>query len=62
MAVSAGLRPVDRQHSDAARIAETTLDTYGHLRPGKDESTKAVIDAVVGAKSGDRADSARGAL
>jgi hypothetical protein len=30
--------------------AKTTLDTYGHLRPDKDESTKAVIDAVVDSK------------
>lgn len=41
--------------------AKTTLDTYGHLWPGKDESTKAVIDSMAGAKFGDRADSARGA-
>jgi len=26
------------------------LDTYGHLWPDKDESTKAVIDAVVESK------------
>jgi hypothetical protein len=30
--------------------AKTTLDTYGHLWPDKDESTKAVIDAVVDSK------------
>jgi hypothetical protein len=27
--------------------AKTTLDTYGHLRPDKDESTRATIDAVI---------------
>jgi hypothetical protein len=35
------------------------LDTYGHLWPDKDKSTKAVIDAVVEAKFQDHADSAR---
>ncbi|MGH3232249.1 MAG: hypothetical protein ACRDOH_03135 [Streptosporangiaceae bacterium] len=39
--------------------AKTTLDTYGHLWPDKDESTKAVIDAVVEAKFRDLADSVR---
>ena len=39
--------------------AKTTLDTYGHLWPDKDESTKAVIDAVVDSKFRDLADSAR---
>jgi hypothetical protein len=39
--------------------AKTTLDTYGHLWPDKDESTKAVIDAVVDSKFGDLADSVR---
>ena len=39
--------------------AKTTLDTYGHLWPDKDKSTKAVIDAVVEAKFQDHADSAR---
>jgi integrase len=35
--------------------AKTTLDTYGHLWPDRDESTRAVIDAVLA----DRADSLR---
>ena len=39
--------------------AKTTLDTYGHLWPDKDESTKAVIDAVVDSKFRDPADSVR---
>jgi integrase len=39
--------------------AKTTLDTYGHLWPDKDESTKAVIDAVVDSKFRDLADSVR---
>jgi hypothetical protein len=30
--------------------AKTTLDTYGHLWPDKDESTKAVTAAVVDSK------------
>jgi integrase len=41
------------------RSAKTTLDTYGHLWPDKDESTKAVIDALVDSKFRDLADSAR---
>ena len=39
--------------------AKTTLDTYGHLWPDKDESTKAVIDAVVDSKFRHLADSVR---
>ena len=35
--------------------AKTTLDTYGHLWPDSDDSTRAAIDAVLGA----RADSLR---
>ncbi|HEY6310870.1 MAG TPA: tyrosine-type recombinase/integrase [Streptosporangiaceae bacterium] len=40
--------------------AKTTLDTYGHIWPGRDESTRAVVDAVIAARteqcrnSGDR--------
>ncbi len=36
--------------------AKTTLDTYGHLWPDKDESTKAVTDALVDSKFGNFAD------
>ena len=39
--------------------AKTILDTYGHPWPDKDESTKAVIDALVDSKFRDAADSAR---
>ena len=39
--------------------AKTTLDTYGHLWPDKDESTKAVIDALVDSKFQGPADSVR---
>jgi hypothetical protein len=39
--------------------AKTTFDTYGHLWPDKDESTKAVIDALVDSKFRDLADSVR---
>jgi hypothetical protein len=39
--------------------AKTTLHTYGHLWPDKDESTKAVIDALVDSKFRDLADSVR---
>jgi hypothetical protein len=30
--------------------AKTTLDTYGHLWPDRDESTRAAIDAVIQAR------------
>lgn len=39
--------------------AKTTLDTYGHLWPDKDESTKAIVDAVIDARFDGPADSAR---
>jgi len=39
--------------------AKTTLDTYGHLWPDRDESTKAVIDALVDSKFQGPADSVR---
>src|SRR6266704_2964161 len=39
--------------------AKTTLDTYGHLWPDKDESTRATIDAVIKARFQDPADSVR---
>lgn len=39
--------------------AKTTLDTYGHLWPDKDESTKAIVDAVIDARFSPPADSAR---
>jgi integrase len=39
--------------------AKTTSDTDGHLWPDKDESTKAVIDAVVDSKFQGPADSVR---
>ena len=39
--------------------AKATLDTYGHLWPDKDESTTAVIDAVVDSKFRDLADPVR---
>ena len=39
--------------------AETTLDTSGHMWPDKDESTEAVIDALVDSKFQGPADSVR---
>jgi hypothetical protein len=38
---------------------ENRLDTYGHLWPDKDKSTKAVIYALVDSKFRDLADSLR---
>jgi hypothetical protein len=53
---------VKRWPSDPARLrhasAKTTLDTYGHLWPDRDESTRAAVDAVLQ----DRADSVRTAV
>ena len=40
-------------------VGENHLDTYGHLWPDKDESTKAVIYALVDSKFRDLADSLR---
>lgn len=39
--------------------AKTTLDTYGHLWPDKDESTKAIVDEAVDERFGSPADSLR---
>jgi len=39
--------------------AKTTLDTYGHLWPDKDESTMAIVDSVIDARFSDAADSSR---
>ena len=38
--------------------AKTTLDTYGHLWPDRDESTRAAIDAVLTARTEQRRNSA----
>jgi integrase len=37
--------------------AKTTLDTYGHIWPDRDESTRAVIDAVIAARTEQRRNS-----
>ena len=34
--------------------AKTTLDTYGHIWPDRDESTRAVVDAVITARAEQR--------
>jgi integrase len=39
--------------------AKTTLDTYGHLWPDSDDSTRAAIEAVMAARAEDLADSLR---
>jgi integrase len=39
--------------------AKTTLDTYGHLWPDKDESTMAIVDSVFKARFEGPADSSR---
>ena len=39
--------------------AKTTLDTYGHLWPDKDESTMAIVDSVFKARFEVPADSSR---
>jgi len=31
--------------------AKTTLDTYGHIWPDRDESTRAAVDAVITART-----------
>lgn len=37
--------------------AKTTLDTYGHIWPGRDESTRAAVDAVITARTEQRRNS-----
>jgi integrase len=39
--------------------ATTTLNTYSHLWPDKDESTKAIVDSVIKARFEGPADSSR---
>jgi hypothetical protein len=39
--------------------AKTTLDTYGHLWPDPDDSTRAAIDAVMTARAENLADFSR---
>jgi integrase len=39
--------------------AKTTLDTYGHLWPDRDESTRAAVDAVSATRVANPADSVR---
>ena len=36
--------------------AKTSLDTYGHLWPNSDDSTRAAITAVIAARRGNSAD------
>ena len=37
--------------------AKTTLDTYGHIWPDRDESTRAVVDAVITVRTEQRRNS-----
>jgi integrase len=37
--------------------AKTTLDTYGHIWPGRDASTRAAVDAVITARPEQRQNS-----
>jgi integrase len=39
--------------------AKTTLDTYGHLWPDRDESTRAAVDAVLATRVANPADPVR---
>ena len=59
MPPSAAVRWVTTSSESTARLrhasAKTTLDTYAHLWPDADDSTRAAIDAVMAA----RADSLR---
>jgi integrase len=42
--------------------AKTTLDTYGHIWPDRDESTRAAVDAVTTARTEQRQNSDETAL
>ena len=37
--------------------AKTTLDTYGHIWPDRDESTRTAVDAVIAARTKQRRNS-----
>jgi integrase len=41
--------------------AKTTLDTYGHIWPDRDESTRAAVDAVITARTEQRRNSIKAA-
>jgi integrase len=47
------------QHRVRHASAKTTLDTYGHLWPDTDESTRTAVERVMSAKLADSADSMR---
>ncbi len=47
------------QHRVRHASAKTTLDTYGHLWPDTDESTRTAVERVMSAKLADSADSVR---
>jgi integrase len=47
------------QHRMRHTSAKTTLDTYGHLWPDTDESTRKAVERVLSAKLADSADSVR---
>ena len=46
-----GLPPDFRYHDFRHASAKTTLDTYGHLWPDSDDSTRAAIEAVMAARA-----------
>ena len=47
------------QHRVRHASAKTTLDTYGHLWPDTDESTRTAVERVMSAKLAESADSVR---
>ncbi|MCI0690163.1 MAG: hypothetical protein L0Y54_23430 [Sporichthyaceae bacterium] len=47
------------QHRLRHASAKTTLDTYGHLWPDTDESTRSAVERIMSARFQDHADPVR---
>ena len=45
------VRPIGHVAGTASSLTATTLDTYGHIWPDRDESTGAAVDAVITART-----------
>lgn len=52
MELAAPLRQRDDGSSPAGRGTATTLDTYGHLWPDPDDSTRAAVEVVLAIQHG----------
>ena len=55
--IASGADPKTVQARLRHASAKTTLDTYGHIWPDRDESTRAAVDAVITAPTEQRRNS-----